>query len=760
MAEFGHKKRAATRQKRLRAIKSEADEIICQCWDNLIPTLDTAQSCYSTIIGEINQKFTNPNAHLAARLRLNKFVRALNHETKAGFPEPSLPVRIKRSPPALDRNWIVGGQRLKKIVSQAFEHWGHHTEHNYKETLGWVIFSAAINGLNDSSAQLALIQAIHERQILYVVGDNQLPIIFLRAENKYYGNELVDGSLYCTWQYIPDPLTLIWLIRAYQHPKRLKNFSFELESLLNAALRKITKRYTIQQLNASASYLWINKPGSSIDTAMTQVMRGKTQNCSLTVLEFARYIADWNPVNQLTIDLVGLMQHPGSSVFSDQPNSNHRTQFTRGVTTGLRNALTEKNPTKRMNLLNELYSQTQHEGARRLVGWVQHLNNPEFLPKLKTSSIRRYVDAVGHAWLAITAELNINELGSQDFTNLYQEILEISSERSRAYDSGRLKQFHTYQMSQHSAPEAQFDNHNQLHVCRARLIGPSLYSALLSTLSQASGISEHNRSMLRLIFILAYRTGMRREEIIGLQLRDVEAIKYPNLLVRPNIISSTKTSSAIRRILISALLKSEEILEFTTFWQRQCLIKSNRPNAPLFTLENSDAPVSSQLPYLVMRLIFNEIMGKHDYVFHSFRHTALSNLGLILSDESGLTAQLTDYTPQDVDRIQYCLLGTITQGTDRWYALANLAGHLNPSETFRSYLHLIHLQVGVSLHQKTNGLPISTVVKISGLSESTVRRLLPDGQTPRTTNNLVDLSLLRHTLTKNIRDHIGQWNDL
>src|SRR5690554_3935841 len=128
MAEFGHQKRAATRQKRLSEVKVEADEIIRQCWDNLIPTLDTAQSCYSTIIGEINQKFTNPSAHLAARLRLNKFVRALNHETGAGFPEPGLPAHIRRDPPALDRSWIVGGQELKKIVFQAFEHWGHHTE--------------------------------------------------------------------------------------------------------------------------------------------------------------------------------------------------------------------------------------------------------------------------------------------------------------------------------------------------------------------------------------------------------------------------------------------------------------------------------------------------------------------------------------------------------------------------------------------------------------------------------------------------------
>lgn len=761
MSDFGHKKRTVVRKKKLHATQTRADQLINDCWHDLQPHPDTAYDAFKKIIGILEAEFSTPATYSAARIRLSKFVRSLNQQTGANFPEPGLPVKIRRAEPTIGYNWIVNGKALQQIVHKAHAQWNEKTEYSYQEILGWLIFSAAIGGLNDANALLALVRAAHTRQTLFQLGISQTPVLFLRADNTSYGNELIDGDLYCTWQYLPDPTTLIWLTRAYAYPDRKKNFKFDLFRLLNTALKKITTRYQVNQLNTAASYLWMNRQGVKTNTAIGQVMQGKIQNCSLTELEFARYITHWHPAMGVNIDLQELISHPGTSVFSSKTKlSNPRDEFNRGVTRGIRNLLAEKKSEKRNEMLNTLMSTTQHEGARRLISWVGHLLNPSILPKLKISSIRRYVDAVGHAWLATTASLDVSELGSHELSTLYREMLEISTERSRAYDSGRLKQFHSYQMAHHGAPEAHFDQHNQMHICRARLIGPTLYSALLCSLANASGITEHDRAALRLIFILAYRTGMRREEIIGLQLRDVEPVKYPNLLVRPNVISSTKSSSSTRRILVSALLNASEFQEFIQFWQRQCLIKNSRPNSPLFTLENSDAPVNSQIPYLVMKQLFTEIIGTHDYVFHSFRHTALSNLGMLLSGDTQLIQWLTDYTPQDVDRIQYALLGKNTQGSDHWYALASLAGHLNPAETFRSYLHLIHLQAALNQHSAAYNFDIFLAAKLSGISESTIRRMLPNDLTPGQNNNQIDLNWLAAKQAKKLAGNIKSFTHL
>ena len=88
------------------------------------------------------------------------------------------------------------------------------------------------------------------------------------------------------------------------------------------------------------------------------------------------------------------------------------------------------------------------------------------------------MSSVAHPWVSLTADLDISLLDRSDYEELYREILSVRPQESKAYDAGRLSQFHQLMRQQFNAPNAKIDYVNNQDICAAKLIGPSLFSAL------------------------------------------------------------------------------------------------------------------------------------------------------------------------------------------------------------------------------------------------------------------------------------------
>lgn len=70
----------------------------------------------------------------------------------------------------------------------------------------------------------------------------------------------------------------------------------------------------------------------------------------------------------------------------------------------------------------------------------------------------------------------------------------------------------------------------------------------------------------------------------------------------------------------------------------------------LFSQGSGKQPLPSTFFSNMMKLIWDRLLGEHDFTFHSFRHTAISQLALVLG-KSSLASIMTDYDAKQRETI-------------------------------------------------------------------------------------------------------------
>lgn len=765
---FGFKERKKRKGIRLKTVTSNANNVIEQLWDSVSHPQDDIQSFYSEVFRVLENNFKENKHYITARFQFLKFVRSYNTQNiGAEYPEPSVPVLLKRTPPTIGESWLENGQRTKQILSCALSYWETTKTFTADETLGWLVFSAIVGGLNDQSGLYSLVKHVVDRQTLSLFGeDNTTICLILDIKDSSYGDDIREGGLFRSFFYMPDPITQIWINRAYQLDQPYKK-DLNINLLLEKALGSINiKDLRIAELLRAADYIWALRPNIKLCPTLIRVMQNKTKTCSLSVREFARFKRVYQPVAG------ALLYQPFDEVLplEDKPVKTQAgsTAVSDKIINKIKNKL--NGPlTQRAAGLTILLKETEHKGAQRLILWLISLTDGKKRKALRNSSVLRYMSSVAHPWISLTTSVDIETFDSEDYEDLYREVIALSKAEAQAYDAGRLMQFHYFMMRECNAPTAKVNYVNHQDICAAKVINPSLFSALIQTVNDDISMSLTDKKTLALIYVLAYRTGLRRSEILGLQLRDVEAVRLENhevvsfsLLIRANRISTIKSSSAFRRVHLSTLLKPSELQLMLEHWHKQRRLKNNQPNTPLFTLANSNSSIPGHLAYGVLRSALSFIIGEHGYTFHSLRHTALSNLAVVLQSDIDLITYLTDYTPADVTRIKRGLLGTVDNGTDSWNALAQLAGHLTPQQTFQSYIHFAHIQAGWQLCRSNDNISFKVIENLADISERSLYRLqksyMDKSSKPSTsTAKHLNLQSLTPLLAQELKSHIKSW---
>ena len=121
----------------------------------------------------------------------------------------------------------------------------------------------------------------------------------------------------------------------------------------------------------------------------------------------------------------------------------------------------------------------------------------------------------------------------------------------------------------------------------------------------------------------------------------------------------------------------------------------------------------------MMKIIWDKLLITHDFTFHSFRHTTISQLALVLSGSS-LAQVMTDYDTAHSDVIVKAVLANKEKGM--WFGLASFAGHLTPDTTFEYYIHTAHLLAGWKMSQAKLAMPITVFDMVTGIGYQTVNR--------------------------------------
>lgn len=330
------------------------------------------------------------------------------------------------------------------------------------------------------------------------------------------------------------------------------------------------------------------------------------------------------------------------------------------------------------------------------VSWLRHLAVD------RRNKGKRLADGSLHYYRGLLVNRLINHLpaslhaiDADELTEAYEDV--IGSRRSPQQTSrirAALADFDRYVRSHHVSDLPQvtlpgFDGGS--YAISARIISPAEFSRGLRLIDDGSLVmaSPALASQVRAFWILAFRFGMRRSEILGLQARDLD----PQWLrIRKNTARSLKTGNAHRLIPIHVLGQAEQEAV-------RALLSGKAGEDCLFfearhpTRRDFDAhPVIPRINDVLERLTGDSRLHPHN-----LRHAAPT---LILMGSLGADLGLSGHPyaePWMLDaqafalKVDQAISGQLHRRAGRGAALGMLEGHGEETTTYEHYVHSLDL---------------------------------------------------------------------
>lgn len=771
-----HKLRQLNREEAKKSIKRDAKKLIEEYIKQhpMQPPYEL-QHHYEAINQLLEEKFDTAQNFQLARRGFLEFVRDYNKAHQIYLNEPVVPILATRDRLTINYDWFVNGHMVADSSATMMEVWQRKRRFSENDLVEGLLYcSIMYGGINDIKVLKALYDWIFDKRQIYQIDmpvtDEQsraerLAIIPLKVEDDNYGCAAEESeSLKRFVDYVPDDMSLCFLYALKDkelNTAKIKPFNTIINDI-SKTLKLTNKDIDRPQhslLIKYAHYHWRQLEGSLIDGALSVVKQGDMKTTGLPIDKLVNYNRELIKPSPEPLEWSELFDASYQS--SIKSNSQSRTvnypSFSKNLIKELQDALkfTRNAAISTITILNTDASQPN---AQRLLSWTLSLLADT---SIRLNTISKYVGCIGRDWLMLTMDEDINQWESNDFEEVYEQIIqskvkdgrklsvlskssEFENDMSNGAESnpteqqpsyldrlkdsqkftyGRLKAFHDHQFVYFDAPYVYFPWGSNRQVVKANLVSPCVYHAMKDYV-QSSNLKFDQKRLCLIVLALAYRTGMRINEIIGIKVRDIAdigsingyVIEDPKIILKPNGYRRLKSSSAKRVIPIDELFKTDELQLFVTLYYQQKRLKRRY----LFSQGSGDQPIPSVFFSNMMKIIWDRLLITHDFTFHSFRHTAISQLALVLSG-SPLTQMMTDYDKGHSDAIISAVLAN-NKEQGIWFGLASLAGHLKPDTTFEYYIHTAHLLAGWQMSQTKLVMPITILEMVTGIGYQTVNR--------------------------------------
>lgn len=377
-----------------------------------------------------------------------------------------------------------------------------------------------------------------------------------------------------------------------------------------------------------------------------------------------------------------------------------------------------------------------------LISWtIWRLEPGSRLGVIKASSAETYFRTLAVHLIYEAEDLELLDLDVDDFETLYELAgKRIQTENRRPYFWARLRDFHDF-LFLCGAPDIDlreldgWTSSGQVRVS-ANLVTEREFGRFKTALT-----TEENQDVAKMVFlagVLAYRTGLRRREVQMLRIQDIHPGPEPFLLIRPSRLATLKSNSSKRRIPLRPLLCADELDALMDFHER----RKAQVEGEAGLLFADPGALWTPLPYARLMdpvtALFAAITGQigTPFRFHHLRHSFANwiLLALLAMDEPALLARklpCIDSSLLEPERIKLLQDTFFPRSFDtpqtypdrrHVFQVAALMGHLSPSTTFQSYLHLIDWLSGryldVALDARFRQFGATELGAICGLSGS------------------------------------------
>lgn len=797
-----HKLRTQNRNSSHQDIKDEARSLV-QSYMSENPLKQTIElsDYYQDINIILENAFDTPLSFQLARQGFLEAIRLYNKAHNTHLDEPVVPVLAERDTLNIGYEWFVQGSQVSLAAQDIIGIWQRKRRFSTNDLIESAVFCSIVyGGINDIAVLKSLYHWMLGSRDVYRLdfpksksaeATQSLAVIILTIKDDSYGcdetgsDELIgtfESELNRYVEYIPDDMTLCFLYALKD--KNVKRESIKsFDTLINDISKKLNLKNKdrtkpeYSQLIKYANYHWRQLEGANLDNALSTIKQGKVKTTGLPKDKLINYNRESINKSPKPLQWHELFEVVISQSSTNSENRSSYPAFSKNLIREIQEALKDTRASS-IRCIKQLLNEFPQPNAQRILGWVRHLLNDK---SINQESIAKYVGCIGRDWLMLTMDEDIDAWGSEEYETVYEQIIqskvkdgrkkpviekdsdligELSGQTEFSYLNklkdtqkftyGRLRTFHDYQRDNYYAPYVYFPWGSNRQVVKANIISPRIYHAMKAYINNSNLENEQKRLCL-VVLSLAYRSGLRINELIGIKVSDIADIyvsndglivEEPKIWLRPNRYRRLKSSSASRVIPLGCLLHQDEMRLFIELYHCQKRLKRTY----LFSQGTGRQPLPSTFFSNMMKIIWDRLLGEHDFTFHSFRHTAISYLALALR-KSPLVPLMTDYELEQCNAISKSIIG-YHQEQGAWFGLASFAGHLTCDITFEHYIHIAHLLAGIQISESKLRLPLTVLQAVTGLNYNSVYRKDTTAYEPATKQ--VQLWKLRSYLVRSV----------
>ena len=403
--------------------------------------------------------------------------------------------------------------------------------------------------------------------------------------------------------------------------------------------------------------------------------------------------------------------------------------------------------------------------------------------KLAVRTARAYVISASKRLGGLMGTTPVNEFGIEEWTGLYEEALnDVENAGMRRKLVRVLREFHRFLELTHDKEKLDardvFSADDGLVPVDATIITPGEFERIRQHLSSdIENIHPKLSAAGWLVLTLAYRCGLRRMEVLQLEMNDLLLKGHAELLVRPTEARRLKTKNATRKIPLHVLLDETEINTLKT-WHEQRIKEIHEPGYERFLfaipeLTFSFVPQDTLFPLL--HKVMREVTGDPSLRFHHLRHSFASwcFLTLMQSDLKStigllqMVAMQHEPDKENTDGIEALsrakafrekLYGKPWMTRKHVWAISGLLGHSGPDISMEHYIHLVDITLAEHLMADGIAPALATLIAAYGGSQAQAYRLAAHTATQKWVAHLWEQKFL-HGQSKASRPKLGEYGN-
>ncbi|MCR4507773.1 hypothetical protein NUV66_00535 [Pseudomonas sp. 32.2.56] len=426
-----------------------------------------------------------------------------------------------------------------------------------------------------------------------------------------------------------------------------------------------------------------------------------------------------------------------------------------------------------------LQAEPDSELSRLTQGWVAYMQGGGSAyghgDGLGRKTIDRYARVLGAALASQLDGTSIFELEIDALEIVYESALDAQATDSKRRTLAKaIQEFHTFLQRRYSYPPISPYSILGIGKCvtrvDARIISEDQYQLVLQALGTC-GLELRTPRLVtaaRLLLILGFRLGLRRNEALKLRLCDLHLpefsteerariqARHPNmrrltseeqaglelpvdLLIRPHAQRGLKTQNAVRRFPLRDLLEPDELtLLIDWYRERQSEEHKNPISEFLFCIPQLRTQwISESCLFPALHNCMRAVTGSEFLHYHHLRHSCATWLLLkLMRAQNGLSPELifrdlplTTRWLRDDLRLRTALLPTEGPTRRIVHIVSAILGHGSPKTTLLHYVHSLPQVMAMMWQWNPQNwiFNAANVAQIGGVSQPTKKAEPVDG---------------------------------